>query len=185
MYDILIKNAVVITVDPEHHVYDRGFVAINGNIIAAIGPMEELDRNLLFLGETGGVSGTMPGFQLARREIDAGGKAVMPGLIDGHGHGGHCLIRTLGDQLEPWDAMAEDIYFRHTDDDFWYAEAALSAAEGEEKTEPQVAQQESQMGPPVFLPVFRLPIFQLLFCKNHFALHIYILLLKLVSILHL
>ena len=129
MYDILIKNAVVITVDPEHHVYDRGFVAINGNIIAAIGPMEELDRNLLFLGETGGVSGTMPGFQLARREIDAGGKAVMPGLIDGHGHGGHCLIRTLGDQLEPWDAMAEDIYFRHTDDDFWYAEAALAAAE--------------------------------------------------------
>ena len=111
MYDILIKNAVVITVDPEHHVYNRGFVAVKGDSIAAIGPMEKLED------------------VDAARVIDAEGKAVMPGLIDGHGHGGHCLTRTLGDQLEQWDAMAEDIYFRHTDDFFWYAEAALAAAE--------------------------------------------------------
>ena len=111
MYDILIKNAVVITVDPDHHVYNRGYVAVKGDSIAALGPMEGL------------------GDAAAARVIDAEGKAVMPGLIDGHGHGGHCLIRTLGDQLEKWDEMAEDIYFRHTDDFFWYAEAALAAAE--------------------------------------------------------
>ena len=79
MYDILIKNAVVITVDLEHHVYNRGFVAVKGDSIAAIGPMEKLED------------------VDAARVIDAEGKAVMPGLIDGHGHGGHCLTRTLGD----------------------------------------------------------------------------------------
>ena len=63
------------------------------------------------------------------KTIDAKGKAVLPGLIDGHGHGGHCLTRTLGDQYTDWDAMAEEIYFHYTDDNFWYAEAALGAAE--------------------------------------------------------
>lgn len=112
MYDLLIKNAVVITVDPAHHVYSNGYVAVCGNAIAAIGPMEELAADAA-----------------AARVIDARGQAVMPGLVDGHGHGGHCLTRTLGDQYAQWDAMAEDIYFRYTDDFFWYAESALAAAE--------------------------------------------------------
>ena len=112
MYDLLIKNAVVITVDPAHHVYSNGYVAVCGNAIAAIGPMEELAADAA-----------------AARVIDAQGQAVMPGLVDGHGHGGHCLTRTLGDQYAQWDAMAEDIYFRYTDDFFWYAESALAAAE--------------------------------------------------------
>ena len=112
MFDLLIKNAVIVTVDPDHHVYSNGYIAVSGNTIAAIGPMEELDENAQ-----------------AVKIIDAKGKAVLPGLIDGHGHGGHCLTRTLGDQYVDWDAMAEEIYFQYTDDDFWYAEAALAAAE--------------------------------------------------------
>ena len=45
MFDLLIKNAVIVTVDPDHHVYSNGYIAVNGNIIAAIGSMEELDEN--------------------------------------------------------------------------------------------------------------------------------------------
>lgn len=112
MYDLLIKGAVVITVDPSHRVYQPGYVAVKGDSIAAIGPMEELGEDVV-----------------AKKVIDADGMCVMPGLVDGHGHGGHCLIRTLGDHYEDWDAMAEEIYFRYTDDFFWYAEGALAAAE--------------------------------------------------------
>lgn len=112
MYDLLIKGAAVITVDPAHRTFMPGYVAVKGDTIAAVGPLEELPEDAT-----------------AARVIDAEGMAIMPGLIDGHGHGGHCLTRTLGDQYEDWDFMAEDIYFRYTDDFFWYAEAALAAAE--------------------------------------------------------
>ncbi|MBR4875311.1 MAG: amidohydrolase, partial [Clostridia bacterium] len=111
MYDLLIRNAVIVTVDPQHRVFENGYIAVRGNTIAAIGAMEELPEEVQ-----------------AAKVIDAKGKAVLPGLIDGHGHGGHCLTRTLGDQYANWDDMAEEIYFHYTDDDFWYAEAALAAA---------------------------------------------------------
>ena len=80
-------------------------MAVKDGTIAGIGPMEEL-----------------PPENMAKKVIDAEGLAVMPGLIDGHGHGGHCLIKNLGDHYEDWDNMAEEIYFRYTDDFFWYAE---------------------------------------------------------------
>ena len=38
MYDLLIRNAVIVTVDPDHHVYPNGYIAVQGNAIAAIGP---------------------------------------------------------------------------------------------------------------------------------------------------
>ena len=112
MFDLLIKDGTVITVDSSHTVYPRGYVAVKDGTIAGIGPMEEL-----------------PPENMAKKVIDAEGLAVMPGLIDGHGHGGHCLIKNLGDHYEDWDNMAEEIYFRYTDDFFWYAEGALAAAE--------------------------------------------------------
>ncbi len=112
MFDLLIKNGTVITVDGNHTVHQKGYVGVKGDVIAAIGPMSELGEDVQ-----------------AGRVIDACGLAVMPGLIDGHGHGGHCLIKTLGEQFEPWDMMAQDIYFRNTDEAFWQAEGALAAAE--------------------------------------------------------
>lgn len=112
MFDLLIKNAVIVTVDPDHTVYKNGYIAVKGTDIAEIGDMANLAEGIT-----------------AARVIDADGRAVMPGLVDGHGHGGHCLIRGLGDQFDAWDEMAQEIYFRYTDDDFWYAEAALAAAE--------------------------------------------------------
>ncbi|MBQ2691522.1 MAG: amidohydrolase family protein [Clostridia bacterium] len=118
MYDILIKNATVITVDPKHHIYQPGYVAVQGDRLAAIGPMEEL-----------------PAEAAAVKVIDADGLCVMPGLVDAHGHAGHCLTKTLGESNDTqyadawWGKMAQDIYFHYTDDFFWYAEGALAAAE--------------------------------------------------------
>lgn len=118
MFDLLIKNAAVITVDPAHHIYQPGYVAVQGDRIAAVGPMEEL-----------------PADAAAERVIDADGLCVMPGLVDGHAHAGHTLTKTLGEGNDNqtseawWGQMAEDIYYHYTDEFFWYAEGALAAAE--------------------------------------------------------
>ena len=111
MLDLLIRDAAVILVDPQHHFFSPGFVAVRGREIAAVGPMEALPD------------------EPARRVIDGSGLAVLPGLIDAHGHAGHCLIRTLGEQSIHWIAMANEIYEQFTDDFFWYADGALAAAE--------------------------------------------------------
>ena len=114
MYDLLLTNAVVITVDSAHTLYDRGFVAVKGDRIVALGPMDQLPDPL----------------PEAERVLNLSGHAVLPGLVDGHGHAGHCLIKTLGEHLDTgWDEMAEEIYYTCTDEEFWYAEGALAAAE--------------------------------------------------------
>lgn len=113
MFDLLIINGTVITVDEEHKIWQPGFVAVNGNAIAALGPIEQL-----------------PAGVHAKRIIDAAGHAVLPGLIDSHGHAGHCLTKTLGEHLENgWEPMAEGIYHRFSDEEFWRAEGALAALE--------------------------------------------------------
>lgn len=113
MYDILLTDAMVIPVDPEHHIWEKGYIAITGDRIAALGPMEEL-------------GGELP---QARQHISLKGHVLLPGLVDGHGHAGHCLIKTLGEHREDWEDMAQEIYYCCTDEEFWYAEGALAAAE--------------------------------------------------------
>lgn len=117
MLDILILNGTVITVDAKHQVFQPGFVAIQGDSIVQMGPMEAMPEGLS-----------------AKKTIDAKGLAVMPGLIDGHGHAGHCLVKTMAESSDTatggwWGNMAEDIYFHYTDEFFWHAEGALAAAE--------------------------------------------------------
>ncbi len=112
-YSLLLVNATIITVDPEHRVIPNGFLAVARDRIAAIGTMEQLKD----------------GYPNAERVLDLSGHAVLPGLVDGHGHGGHCLIRTLGEEADDWGTMAEHIYYRCTDEEFWRAEGALAAAE--------------------------------------------------------
>ena len=83
MFDLLLKNGTIITVDGQNRVISDGYVAVKDGIIAEIGEMESLD----------------PAAR-AEKVMDMEGHAVMPGLIDAHGHGGHCLIRTLGEHYD-------------------------------------------------------------------------------------
>lgn len=113
MFELLVKNALIITVDQKHTIYKNGFMASKDGKIAMIGDMADMPENIQ-----------------AEKVIDACGNALLPGLIDTHGHGGHCLMKTLGEHLNNgWEPMAEDIYHNYTDSDFWYAEAALASAE--------------------------------------------------------
>lgn len=112
MFDLLLINGCVITVDSAHTVYQPGYVAVEKDTIAAIGPMSDL-----------------PVLPEAGRVIDLCGHAVLPGLVDAHGHAGHCLIKNLFEYRDDWDDLAEQVYYQCTDTEFWRAEGSLAAAE--------------------------------------------------------
>lgn len=113
MADILIVNGVVVTIDPQRRVIEDGAVAIAGDRIVAVGPTAELAAA-----------------HRATRTIDARGKAMLPGLIDGHAHAGHGLIKTMGGgRGELWYRACETVYTVASTAAFWQAEAELAALE--------------------------------------------------------
>ncbi len=114
MTDLLIHGGIVITMDAERHVLSDGAVAIEGDRIVAVGPTAEI---LASHGD-------------ARQRIDAGGRAVLPGLIDGHAHAGHGLVKTLGNNdSAAWMEACRVVYTLASPPSFWRAEARLAAHE--------------------------------------------------------
>lgn len=110
--DVLITGGTVITMDSARRVIDDGAVAIRADRIVAIGSTAELTATYS-----------------ARETIDAARKIVMPGLIDGHGHAGHGLIKTLGMDQGQFYPITEAVYARGSTEDFWRAEALLTGVE--------------------------------------------------------
>lgn len=110
--DILITGGTVITMDSARRVLDDGAVAISGDRIVAVGTSAELAAR--FEG---------------REVIDARRKIVMPGLIDGHGHAGHGLVKSLGMDVGAFYPTTEQIYARGSTVGFWRAEALLTGVE--------------------------------------------------------
>jgi 5-methylthioadenosine/S-adenosylhomocysteine deaminase len=87
MVRTLIKNGHIVTVDSARHVYDGGFVVIDGTRICAIGPSS--------------AAPPLDGFDTV---IDASGAIVTPGLINMHQHHWYTLFKGLADGLllEDW-----------------------------------------------------------------------------------
>lgn len=115
MADLIIKNGVVITVDGDRRIIEDGAVVVDQGRIAAVGPGDEIEGQFT-----------------ADQTIDAARKAVMPGLIDCHGHAGHGLIKTLGTgdaESDGWGQACAEVYARASSDQFWYAEGRLAALE--------------------------------------------------------
>lgn len=110
--DILITGGTVITMDSARRVIDDGAVAIRGDRIIAVGTSAELRARF-----TG------------RQVIDAKRKIVMPGLIDGHGHAGHGLVKSLGMDLDQFYPATEKLYSHGSTVDFWRADALLTGVE--------------------------------------------------------
>lgn len=113
MADILITGGVLIPIDAERRIIHDGAVAITGDRIVAVGP-------------TADVMAT----HQADTVIDARGKAILPGLIDGHAHAGHGLIKTMGGgRSDLWYKACEGAYTVGSTEGFWHAEAQLAALE--------------------------------------------------------
>jgi len=110
--DILITGGTVITMDSSRRVLEDGAVAITGDRIVAIGLTADLTAKYA-----------------ARETINADKKIVMPGLIDGHGHAGHGLVKSMGMDTGEWYPATETIYARGSTVDFWRAEALLTGVE--------------------------------------------------------
>lgn len=113
MADILIKNGVVIAIDPARRIISNGAVAITGDRIVAVGETEEVEKE-------------HPALEI----IDARGMAIMPGFVDAHAHAGHGLIKTIGaGKSEAWYKACGDAYTVGSTPEFWFAEAQLAALE--------------------------------------------------------
>lgn len=110
--DILITGGTVITMDSSRRVLEDGAVAIVADRIVAVGPSADLVARYA-----------------AAEVIDANRKIVMPGLIDGHGHAGHGLVKSLGMDMGAFYPVTEAIYARGSTVDFWRAEALLTGVE--------------------------------------------------------
>ncbi|MGF9761766.1 amidohydrolase family protein [Microvirga sp. 0TCS3.31] len=113
MADIIISNGVVVTMDPQRRVIENGAVAIEKDRIVAVGTTEEV----------------LAAHQ-APTMIGASHKIVMPGLIDGHAHAGHGLIKTMGGgDSDAWYEACHKAYTVASTPEFWRAEARLAALE--------------------------------------------------------
>jgi len=100
--------------DAARRVIADGAVAIQGGRIAAVGPTAE-------------VAAAHP---RPARVIEARGKAILPGLIDGHAHAGHGLVKTMGNgDSAAWFEACRIIYSLASPPAFWRAEARLAALE--------------------------------------------------------
>ena len=80
--DILLANALVLTMDEKLTQYEPGAVAVRGDSIVAVGPEDEIKKEYS-----------------ATETFDCGGKILMPGLINAHTHVPMTLLRGIADDL--------------------------------------------------------------------------------------
>ena len=90
--DLIVKGMVV-TIDGSRSIYDDGAVAIAGDTIVAVGPRVEIEARYG-----------------ARQTIDAHGKLVLPGFINGHTHVPMTLFRGLHDDVTLNDWLYKYIF---------------------------------------------------------------------------
>ncbi len=111
--DILIDNGTVVTMDPTRRVLESSSVAVKDGKILAVGPADELKAKYK-----------------PAKTIDARRKAIMPGLVDIHGHAGTALIKQIGERLPsaPWRDTV-DFVAHHTSAEWWHVDSLLSSLE--------------------------------------------------------
>jgi 5-methylthioadenosine/S-adenosylhomocysteine deaminase len=80
--DLLLTNAIVLTMDENYTCFEPGAVAIQGDSILATGPDADIRQRFA-----------------AAETIDCGGKVLMPGLVNAHTHVPMTLLRGLADDL--------------------------------------------------------------------------------------
>jgi len=80
--DLLLTNALILTMDEEFRLYEPGALAATADSIIAVGQDGEIRAEFC-----------------AHQTIDCGGKVLMPGLVNAHTHAAMTLLRGLADDL--------------------------------------------------------------------------------------
>jgi 5-methylthioadenosine/S-adenosylhomocysteine deaminase len=91
--DLIIKGGTIVTMDASRRVIDNGGIAVKAGRVVAVGTAAEIDRDFA-----------------ARESIDAGGKVVVPGLINGHTHVPMTLFRGIADDLDLQEWLTKYIF---------------------------------------------------------------------------
>ena len=112
--DLLVSGATIVTMDGDRDVWEEGALAVKGDAIVAIGPSKEI------LGRYD-----------APQKIDASGKMIIPGLINGHTHIPMVLMRGLVDDVTLNDWLHKYIFpaeARNVTEDYvrWGSRLALA-----------------------------------------------------------
>jgi 5-methylthioadenosine/S-adenosylhomocysteine deaminase len=89
--DILVHNGTILTMDEKNTVIPDGLIAISGNTIRSIGKDKKASIT-------------------AKRELDAEGGLILPGLINCHTHAAMTLFRGLADDLPLMDWLNNYIF---------------------------------------------------------------------------
>jgi len=92
-FDLLVTNARIVTMDPDRRILEDAVIAVKGDTITFVGKLEDLRAEI---GLKWGITST--------KTIDARGKLVVPGFINGHTHAAMTLFRGLRDDvtLDDW-----------------------------------------------------------------------------------
>jgi 5-methylthioadenosine/S-adenosylhomocysteine deaminase len=118
-FDLIVKNGTIVTMDGERRVIDDGVIAVKGDTIVFVGKGSEF-----VLQYPQGIT--------AKQTMDAKGKLVLPGFINGHTHVPMTLLRGLKDDvtLEEW--LTKSIFpaeAKNVNEDFVRWGTRLAAAE--------------------------------------------------------
>jgi 5-methylthioadenosine/S-adenosylhomocysteine deaminase len=113
--DLLVLGGTVVTMDGTRRVIEDGAVAVRAGRIMAVGTRADIQRQYT-----------------AKESIDATGKMVTPGLINGHTHVPMTLFRGLADDLDLNDWLTKYIFpaeAKNVTEDFVRAGTQLGLAE--------------------------------------------------------
>ncbi|MEP6741979.1 MAG: amidohydrolase [bacterium] len=91
--DLLVVGGTIVTMDGARHVISNGAVAITGGRIVAIGPRRDVVSSYS-----------------STEVIDAAGRLIVPGLINGHTHIPMTLFRGLADDLDLQEWLTKYIF---------------------------------------------------------------------------
>lgn len=91
--DFLILNALVVTMDASHRIWENGAIAVKDGAIIGIGGSEEFAKKFS-----------------ASQIIDATGKLVLPGLINTHTHSPMTIFRGYADDLHLKEWLYDHIF---------------------------------------------------------------------------
>jgi 5-methylthioadenosine/S-adenosylhomocysteine deaminase len=113
--DLLVAGGTVVTMDALHAIIDDGAVVVTGDAIVAVGPRSEVDARYA-----------------PTQTIDAKGKLVLPGFINGHTHVPMTLFRGLHDDVTLNDWLYKYIFpaeAKNVNEEFVRWGTRLAAAE--------------------------------------------------------
>jgi 5-methylthioadenosine/S-adenosylhomocysteine deaminase len=118
-FDLLIINATIVTMDPSRRIIEDGIIGVRGDTISFVGTESELRAQ------------AMKGF-MGVQTVDAKGKLVLPGFINGHTHVPMTLLRGLHDDVTLDDWLRKYIFpaeAKNVTEDFVRWGTRLAAAE--------------------------------------------------------